>query len=69
MSDEERDQAADEETLPDTPLHGYGEGREEDVEGDVDKLRSGDPEQLQRKEVEEEDEGSSSDHIEPPPKA
>jgi hypothetical protein len=67
MRDEERDQEADEETGPGTPLHAYAEGREEDVEGDVDKLTSGDPEQLQRDEVAEDE--SSAEHIEPPPKA
>jgi hypothetical protein len=73
MPDEEGNLAADEETLPKTPLHAYGqgrtegEGREEDVEGDVEKLKSGDPQQLQRDDIE--DEESSSEHIEPPPKA
>ncbi len=66
MSDGEQNRA-DEETLPDTPLHAYKEGREDDVEGDVEKLKSGDPDQSQRKEIEEEDEGSD-DHIEAPPK-
>ena len=37
---EEEEKTADEETLPDTPLHAYGEGREEDVEGDVEKLKA-----------------------------
>ena len=59
---------ADEETLPDTSLHAYKEGREEDVEGDLEKLKSGDPEVSQRKEIEDEDE-SSEGHIEAPPKA
>ena len=31
----------------------YKEGREEDVEGDVDKLKSGDPEESQREEISE----------------
>ena len=68
MSDDKPERAADEETLPDTPLHAYGEGREEDVEGDVDKMTSGDPKQLQSDEIED-DEESKSPHIEPPPKA
>jgi hypothetical protein len=55
--DEER--RADEETLPDTPLHAYREGREEDVEGDVDKLESGDPQESQREEVAEDSESES----------
>jgi hypothetical protein len=53
MSEDEK--RADEETLPDTPLHAYGQGREEDVEGDVDKLKSGDPDVSQRAEIAEED--------------
>ena len=64
MADDERSEV-DEDTLPDTPLHAYKEGREEDVEGDVDKLKSGDPEQSQRKEIEGEE--SESD-LEPPQK-
>ena len=64
MADDERSEV-DEDTLPDTPLHAYKEGREEDVEGDVDKLKSGDPEQSQRKEIKGEE--SESD-LEPPQK-
>jgi len=60
-ADEEK--RADEETLPDTPLHAYAEGREEDVEGDVDKLTSGDPKQLQQDELA--DEGKGEDRPEP----
>ena len=67
MSAEEREERADEETLPDTPLHAYKEGREEDVEGDVDKLKSGDPSTSQRSEIEDESE-DSGEHIEAPPK-
>ncbi|MET0510321.1 MAG: hypothetical protein ABW135_01375 [Thermoleophilaceae bacterium] len=51
MFAEEEETRADEETLPDTSLHAYAEGREEDVEGDTDKLESGDPETSQRKEI------------------
>jgi hypothetical protein len=54
--DEDEEKAASEETLPDTPLHAYREGREEHVEGDVEKLESGDPEESQRAEVSEGDE-------------
>ncbi len=67
MPDENEHNQADEETLPATPLHAYKEGREEDVEGDLDKLKSGDPDDAQRDEIEAEGE-SSGDHIEPPPK-
>ena len=60
-ADEEK--RADEETLPDTPLHAYAEGREEDVEGDVDDLTSGDPKQHQQDELA--DEGKGEDRPEP----
>ena len=59
MPFEDEEKRADEETLPDTPLHAYGEGREEDVEGDVDKLRSSDPETSQREEMSEGKESSN----------
>jgi len=58
MPFEDEEKRADEETLPDTPLHAYREGREEDIEGDVDKLSSSDPETSQRKEVSDDDESS-----------
>lgn len=61
---EDEEKRADEETLPDTPLHAYGQGREEDVEGDVEKLKSGDPESSQRKELA----GEESSGIAEPPK-
>jgi hypothetical protein len=61
----EEEKSADEETLPDTPLHAYGQGREEDVEGDVDKLESSDPETSQREEVSERDESTG---VPEPPK-
>jgi hypothetical protein len=67
MIDEEREERADQETLPDTPLHAYRDGREEDVEGDVDKLKSGDQFESQRDEIEEEAD-DSGEHVEPPPK-
>jgi hypothetical protein len=58
--DEER--RADEETLPDTSLHAYREDREEDVEGDVDKLKSGDPHESQREEMAGESESDFPEH-------
>jgi hypothetical protein len=58
MPFDDEEKRADEETLPDTPLHAYGEGREDDVEGDVDKLSSSDPETSQREEVSDDDESS-----------
>jgi hypothetical protein len=54
----EEEKRADEETLPDTPLHAYGDGREEDVEGDVEDLESSDPESAQRTDVAEGQEAS-----------
>jgi hypothetical protein len=64
MVDEERSEV-DEDTLPDTSLHAYKEGREDDVEGDVEKLKSGDPKQSQRAEIEGEE---SETNVEPPEK-
>jgi hypothetical protein len=57
MPDEQGNKTADEETLPKTPQHAYAEDREEDVVGDVDKLKSGDPQQSQAKELEGDDSG------------
>jgi hypothetical protein len=51
MPDEQGNTGADEATVPDTPLHAYKDGREEDIEGDVDKLESGDPQESQRAEI------------------
>jgi hypothetical protein len=59
MFAEEEEKRADEETLPDTPLHAYGDGREEDVEGDVEDLESSDPETSQRQEISEGEESSN----------
>ena len=59
MAFEDDEKRADEETLPDTPLHAYGDGREEDVEGDVDQLESSDPDTSQREEISEGEESSS----------
>lgn len=61
---DEEEKRADEETLPDTSLHAYGQGREEDVEGDSEKLESGDPETSQRSEISEGDDPG----VEPPEK-
>ena len=59
MPVEDEEKRADEESLPDTPLHAYGDDREEDLEGDVDKLESSDPETSQRDEMSEGEESSS----------
>jgi hypothetical protein len=56
MATHDEEKSADEETLPDSPLHAYKEGREEDIEGDVEDLKSGDPERSQRTDVSEGDE-------------
>ena len=58
MFAEEEEKSASEETLPDTPLHAYKDGREEDIEGDEDKLESSDPETSQREEIAEGDESN-----------
>jgi hypothetical protein len=58
MPEENEPGVASEETVPDTPLHAYKEGREGDVEGDVEKLKSGDPEDSQRDEISGGAEGS-----------
>ena len=60
--DEKPERAADEETLPETSLHAYREGREEDVEGDVEKLKEGDAEDAQRQEISEGDEPGFPEH-------
>jgi hypothetical protein len=59
FAQDDREDHADEETLPDTPLHAYKEGREDDVEGDVEKLKEGDPEESQREEISEDSEESN----------
>ena len=56
MADDET--RADEETLPDTPLHAYREGRTEDIAGDTEKFLSTDPEDQKLKEIED---GESED--------
>jgi hypothetical protein len=43
MPDEEGNTAADKDNLPKSPLHAYKEGREDDVEGDVQNRPDGDP--------------------------
>jgi len=56
MPDPDGNVKADEEATPDTPLHAYKEGREEDIKGDTDKLASDDPKDLRASEIEDEDE-------------
>jgi hypothetical protein len=52
----------------DTSLHAYREGREDDVKGDVEKLKSGDADESQRSEIEGEG-GDPPDVVQPPEKA
>lgn len=68
MPDEDAQQGADAEALPESPLHAYKEGREDEVEGDVEKLKSGDPKQSQRQDIEG-DQGDSQAHNVAPHKA
>jgi hypothetical protein len=56
MPDPDGKTKADEEALPDTPLHAYKDGRKDDVKGDADKLESTDPHNQQQSELESEDE-------------
>ena len=56
MPDREGITKAGPNTVPETPLHAYKEGREEDVKGDTEKLNSDDPKDLRVSEIEDEDE-------------
>lgn len=56
MPDSDGESAAPEETVPNTSLHAYKDGREEDVKGDVEKLKHGDNKDMQTKELEADDE-------------
>jgi hypothetical protein len=56
MPDPDGSTAADEQTVPNTSLHAYKEGREEDVKGDVEKLKSGGNKDMQQSELEADDE-------------
>lgn len=62
MPDPQGNTTTDEETVPDTPLHAYKEGRKDDVAGDADKLESNDPKDMQAKELDDEE----SDRLGPP---
>jgi len=44
------------ENIPNTPLHAYKEGREDDVKGDTQKLNSNDPKDQRQSEIEDKDE-------------
>ncbi|MDQ2896408.1 MAG: hypothetical protein M3Y09_12330 [Actinomycetota bacterium] len=56
MPDSEGKAKADEETLPQSPLHAYKEGRTEDMKGDVDKVLSTDPDTQRPRKIEDDDE-------------
>jgi len=62
MPDQDGNAKVDEETLPDSSLHAYKEGRKEDVSGDADALESNDPKQQQARVLEDEDEPSLEKH-------
>jgi hypothetical protein len=56
MPDPDGQTAGDEKNVPQTSLHAYKEGREEDVKGDVEKLKSGDNKEMQQQELDADDE-------------
>lgn len=56
MPDQKGNTGADEETVPDTPLHAYKDSRKDDIKGDSDKLSSDDPKDLRASELEGDDE-------------
>jgi hypothetical protein len=56
MPDLDGNTKADEDALPQTSLHGYKEGRKEDIKGDVDRLESNDPQDQQTPALEGADE-------------
>ncbi len=56
MPDPDGNTKADEAALPATPLHGYKEGRKDDISGDAEKLESNDPKDQQQSELEGDDE-------------
>ena len=62
MPDPEGNTTADEETVPETSLHAYKEGRKDDVAGDADKLESNDPKDIQASELDD----AESDQLGPP---
>lgn len=56
MPDRDGETQAGENPTPDTPLHAYKDGREEDIKGDAEKLHSDDPKDLRASELEADDE-------------
>lgn len=55
MPDRRGEAIADEATTPDTPLHAYTEGREEDIAGDKEKLVSDDPQRDHKGNIDDEE--------------
>ena len=47
---------SDDDTAVETSLHAYKDGREEDIKGDVEALKSNDPKQLKQDQIEGDDE-------------
>jgi hypothetical protein len=62
MPDPQGNTTADEETVPDSSLHAYKEGRQDDIAGDGEKLQSNDPKDMQTTELDDEE----SDKLGPP---
>ncbi|MFZ0044122.1 MAG: hypothetical protein WAK93_22625 [Solirubrobacteraceae bacterium] len=60
MPDEQGNNKADAEALPQTSLHAHSDDRKEDIKGDADKLESDDPKDLQASELEAEDEAGGA---------
>jgi len=56
MPDPDGTTKANEETTPDTSLHAYKEGRQEDIKGDTESFLSEDPQRQQAKDIEGDDE-------------
>ncbi len=56
MPDRQGDTKASEDSIPDSPLHAYKEGRKEDISGDADALESNDPADQQQEKLEGEGE-------------
>jgi hypothetical protein len=56
MPDQHGNTKPDEETIPDSSLHAYKEGRKDDVSGDADALESNDPQDQQQDKLEGENE-------------
>ncbi len=56
MPDPDGNTKADPDAIPETSLHGYKDGRKDDIKGDADKLESNDPQDQQQSELEGDDE-------------